>query len=290
MIKQYQEKPLRDLTFAIVGLGLIGGSYAKALRNLKVRKILGMDISHGIARACLNANMIDEVIEADGSNLKEADVIICSVYPEAIVGFVRQNVQNFAEGMLMTDATGVKGTMPHDIQALLPESCEFISGHPMAGRQGSGLGMSDASIFNNSNYIIVPTEKNTPEAVRWLEEFAKALGCARSVKVSTEDHDKIIAYTSDLPHITAVALVNSASYNENTQYFIAGGFRDATRVADINPDLWSDLFLSNRANVIAEIENYQNQLERWKKAIEDNDRETLKEIMREAGPRRRQLY
>ena len=290
MIKQYQEKPLRELTFAIVGLGLIGGSYAKALRNLKVRKILGMDISHGIARACLNANMIDEVVETDGSNLKEADVIICSVYPEAVMDFVRQNVQNFAEGMLMTDATGVKGTMPREIQELLPESCEFISGHPMAGRQGSGLGMSDAAIFDNSNYIIVPTEKNTPEAVNWLEEFAKALGCARSVKVSMEDHDKIIAYTSDLPHITAVALVNSASYNENTQYFIAGGFRDATRVADINPDLWSDLFLSNKDNVIAEIENYQSQLERWKKAILENDREALKAIMREAGPRRRMLY
>ena len=290
MVKQYQEKPLRNLTFAIVGLGLIGGSYAKALRNLKVRKILGMDISHGIARACLNANMIDEVVEEDGSNLKEADVIICSVYPEAVMGFVRQNVQNFAEGMLMTDATGVKGTMPREIQELLPEGCEFISGHPMAGRQGSGLGMSEAAIFNNSNYIIVPTEKNTPEAVSWLEEFAKALGCARSVKVSMEDHDKIIAYTSDLPHITAVALVNSASYNENTQYFIAGGFRDATRVADINPDLWSDLFLSNRDNVIAEIENYQSQLERWKKAIVESDREALKEIMREAGPRRRMLY
>ena len=290
MIKQYQEKPLRDLSFAIVGLGLIGGSYAKALRNLKVRKILGMDISHGIARACLNANMIDEVVEENGSNLKEADVIICSVYPEAVMGFVRQNVQNFAEGMLMTDATGVKGTMPREIQELLPEGCEFISGHPMAGRQGSGLGMSDAAIFNNSNYIIVPTEKNTPEAVNWLEEFAKALGCARSVRVSMEDHDKIIAYTSDLPHITAVALVNSASYNENTQYFIAGGFRDATLVADINPDLWSDLFLSNRDNVIAEIENYQSQLERWKKAIVENDREALKTIMREAGPRRRMLY
>ena len=290
MIKQYQEKPLRDLTFAIVGLGLIGGSYAKALRNLKVRKILGMDISHGIARACLNANMIDEVVEEGGRNLKEADVIICSVYPEAVMGFVRQNVQNFAEGMLMTDATGVKGAMPREIQELLPEGCEFISGHPMAGRQGSGLGMSDAAIFNNSNYIIVPTEKNSPEAVSWLEDFAKALGCARSVKVSMEDHDKIIAYTSDLPHITAVALVNSASYNENTQYFIAGGFRDATRVADINPDLWSDLFLSNRDNVIAEIENYQSQLERWKKAIVENDREALKEIMREAGLRRRMLY
>jgi prephenate dehydrogenase len=290
MSKQYQEKPLRELIFAIVGLGLIGGSYAKALRNLKVRKILGMDISHGIARACLNANMIDEVVEADGSNLKEADVIICSVYPEAIVDFVRNNVQNFAEGILMTDATGVKGTIPLEIQGLLPEGCEFISGHPMAGRQGSGLGMSDAAIFNNSNYIIVPTENNTPEAINWLEAFAEALGCARSVKVSMEEHDKIIAYTSDLPHITAVALVNSASYNENTQYFIAGGFRDATRVADINPDLWSDLFLSNRDNVIAEIENYQNQLERWKTAIEENDRDALKEIMREAGPRRRMLY
>ena len=290
MLKNYQEKPLQDLTFAIVGLGLIGGSYAKALRNLRVKKILGMDISQGIARACLNANMIDEVVEADGSNLQEADVIICSVYPEAMVGFVKQNVQNFTEGMLMTDATGVKGTMPRKIQELLPEGCEFISGHPMAGRQGSGLGMSDAAIFNNSNYIIVPTERNTPEAVSWLEEFAKALGCARSVKVSTEDHDKIIAYTSDLPHITAVALVNSASYNENTQYFIAGGFRDATRVADINPDLWSDLFLSNRDNVISEIENYQNQLERWKKAIKENDRDALKKIMREAGPRRRSLY
>ena len=290
MAGKYLEKPLQDLTFAIVGLGLIGGSYAKALRNLKVRRIMGMDISHGIARACLNANMIDEIVEEDGSNLKEADVIICSVYPEAMVDFVRKNITCFAEGMLMTDATGVKGTIPCEIQAMLPEGCEFLSGHPMAGRQGSGLGMSDAAIFINSNYIIVPTDQNTPEAIAWLENFAKAIGCARSVKVSMEDHDKIIAYTSDLPHITAVALVNSASYNENTQYFIAGGFRDATRVADINPELWSDLFLSNRENVIAEIENYQKQLERWKQAIADNDRDALKEIMREAGPRRRMLY
>lgn len=290
MAGKYLEKPLQDLTFAIVGLGLIGGSYAKALRNLKVRRIMGMDISHGIARACLNANMIDEIVEEDGSNLKEADVIICSVYPEAMVDFVRKNITCFAEGMLLTDATGVKGTIPCEIQAMLPEGCEFLSGHPMAGRQGSGLGMSDAAIFINSNYIIVPTDQNTPEAIAWLEDFAKAIGCACSVKVSMEDHDKIIAYTSDLPHITAVALVNSASYNENTQYFIAGGFRDATRVADINPELWSDLFLSNRENVIAEIENYQKQLERWKQAIADNDRDALKEIMREAGPRRRMLY
>ena len=290
MLKNYLEKPLRELTFAIVGMGLIGGSYAKALRKLKVRRIMGMDISAGIAHACLNANMIDEVVEKDGSNLKEADVVICSVYPEAIVDFVRSNLGNFSAGALLTDATGVKGTMPREIQEMLPDGCEFLSGHPMAGRQGSGIAMSDAGIFNNSNYIIVPTEKNTAEAIGWLEHFAEAIGCARTVRVTMEEHDKIIAYTSDLPHITAVALVNSASYNENTQYFIAGGFRDATRVADINPELWSDLFLSNRENVIAEIENYQNQMERWKKAIMENDRDALKAIMREAGPRRRMLY
>ncbi|MBR1590514.1 MAG: prephenate dehydrogenase [Acidaminococcaceae bacterium] len=290
MLKNYLEKPLRELTFAVVGMGLIGGSYAKALRKLKVRRIMGMDISAGIAHACLNANMIDEVVEKDGSNLKEADVVICSVYPEAIVDFVRSNLGNFSAGTLLTDATGVKGTMPREIQEMLPDGCEFLSGHPMAGRQGSGIAMSDAGIFNNSNYIIVPTEKNTAEAIGWLERFAEAIGCARTVKVTMEEHDKIIAYTSDLPHITAVALVNSASYNENTQYFIAGGFRDATRVADINPELWSDLFLSNRENVIAEIENYQNQMERWKKAIMENDRDALKAIMREAGPRRRMLY
>ena len=290
MGKTYLEQPLQELTFAIAGLGLIGGSYAKALRQLGVKKILGMDISRGIAQACLNANMIDTVVSRDGNGLEEADVIICCVYPEAMVRFVQNNLAHFKDGVLLTDAAGVKGNTPTVIQSLLPEGCEFLSGHPMAGRHGSGLGMSDAGIFKGANYIIVPTEKNTPAAVDWLQRFARALGCGRTVQVSMEEHDTIIAYTSDLPHITAVALVNSASYRENTPYFIAGGFRDATRVADINPELWSDLFLSNQENVIREIENYQKQLERWKAALARGDREALTDIMREAGARRRTLY
>lgn len=290
MPKHYLERPLEELTFAIAGLGLIGGSYAKALRRLRVRHIIGMDISRGIARACLNANIIDEIAEEDGRGLEKADVIICSVYPEALVEFAEKYASRFRKGMLLTDAAGVKGDAPHRIQALLPEGCEFLSGHPMAGRQGSGLGMADDRIFTDSNYIIVPTERNSPQAIDWLQRFALALGCARTVQVPAEEHDRIIAYTSDLPHITAVALVNSASYNENTPYFIAGGFRDATRVADINPELWSDLFLANREYVMTEIDNYRSQLDRWKKALEDRDREALKEIMREAGSRRRTLY
>lgn len=160
----------------------------------------------------------------------------------------------------------------------------------MAGRQGSGLGMSDAAIFQGASYILVPTERNTAVARAWMEQFARTLGCARTVAVTAAEHDRIIAYTSDLPHITAVSLVNSSSYSENTKYFIAGGFRDATRVADINPELWSDLFLANGENVLAEIEKLQKQLDRWHRAVADKDRGALQDILREAGPRRRQLY
>jgi prephenate dehydrogenase len=283
-------RPLEDLTFALVGLGLIGGSYAKALRNLRVRRILGADISRGIARACLNANLIDDILEPGGPSLSEADVVIFCLYPSAVEEYIRSHGSEFRPGMLVTDATGVKGNLPDTVQSLLPAGCEFLSGHPMAGRQGSGLGMSDAAIFKDANYILVPTARNTAAAAAWMESFAKALGCARVVSVTAQEHDRIIAYTSDLPHITAVSIVNSSSYNENTKYFIAGGFRDATRVADINPELWSDLFLANGDNVLAEIEKLQKQLDRWHRAVADKDRDALQAILKEAGPRRRQLY
>ena len=286
----FSRKEIPDLTFAIIGLGLIGGSYAKALRRLKVKNILGMDISHGIAKACLDAHMIDEIVESGSPALSQADVIICCVYPGAILDFVRKNAQHFQPGTLFTDATGIKGQLPEQVQALLPPACEFLAGHPMAGRQGSGLGMAAAEIFDGANYIIVPAAHNTAPAIAWLEKFAKALGCKCTVKLTAAEHDSIIAYTSDLPHILAVSLVNSASFTENTKYFIAGSFKDATRVADINPDLWSDLFLANKQNTLAEIAKYQEQLQRWQRALEQDDAQALKAMLREAGPKRRKLY
>ena len=110
------------------------------------------------------------------------------------------------------------------------------------------------------------------------------------MQITAAEHDSIIAYTSDLPHILAVSLVNSASFTEHTKYFIAGSFRDATRVADINPELWSDLFLANKDNTLAEIRKYQEQLERWSKALEEDDAAALQVMMKEAGPKRRELY
>ncbi len=287
----FKDTQIEDLTFAIIGMGLIGGSYAKALRKLKVKKILGMDISHGILKACLNSHLIDDMVEEENRQiLSTADVVICCVYPSDIVDFVKANKEHLKPGVLITDATGIKGDMSEKIQAELPQGCEFIAGHPMAGRQGSGLAMAAAEIFDGSNYIIVPASHNTEAAIVWLEEFAATLGSKAVVQVNAKEHDEIIAYTSNLPHVLAVALVNSASYDDNTKYFIAGSFKDGTRVADINPELWSDLFLSNRENVVIEIEKYKQQLDKWCKALKENDAEALKDMMKEASVKRRELY
>lgn len=279
-----------QLTFAIIGLGLIGGSYAKALRRLGVRKIIGVEQNPATLQQALAMGVIDEGWTCANEELKQADILICCVYPDGIVPFVRDNVQYFNPRLLMTDVAGIKRNMIAEVQALLGPEMEFISGHPMAGRQASGLGMSDAHIFQNANYIIVPEKGNTEEAIEWLKTFAKAIGCKNTVQVSADEHDRTIAYTSNLPHITAVALIDSGTYNEATRYFVAGSFRDGTRVADINPELWSALFMANRHKCADELDKYIAELEIWRKALREGDAEAMKERMRLSGARRKELY
>lgn len=279
----------QKLTFAVVGMGLIGGSYAKALRRLGAKKIIGVDKDESVLRQAKEQLLIDTGILAASSELAEADVVICSIYPVATLNFVKSAVPFLKNNVLITDATGVKRSLPEDVQRLLTGDMEFIAGHPMAGRQGSGIAMSGAEIFDGANYIVVPAEFNSREAIDWLKAFAMALGCGQSAEVTACEHDRIIAYTSNLPHALAVALINSASYNEHTKYFIAGSFRDGTRVADINPYLWSELFLANRENVLQELADYSNQLNRWRTALENNDAEALQSMMQEAAVKRKDL-
>ena len=223
-------------------------------------------------------------------SLQEADVIIFAVYPAVICDFVKKNIQYFKPGVLLTDAAGIKGDIIEGIDDLLGPGMDFVAGHPMAGREGSGFAQSAAEIFDGANYIVVPRPCNDQENVTWLKEFAKVLGCKKVVEVSRQRHDQIIAYTSNLPHLLAVSLVNSKSMNDETKYFIAGSFRDATRVADINAELWTDLFLYNRENVLAEITSFQEQLARWTEALEKGDTEALKVMMQSAAGKRKALY
>ncbi len=279
----------KNLCFAVIGLGVIGGSLAKALRRLGAGRIIGLDRDEATLQAAKEQGLLDEALSAPGPSLKAADVVICAIYPEAVRTFIGSNAVWFKEDALLTDVTGIKGTLPYDIQAALPAGMEFIAGHPMAGREAKGLAMSSEQIFWGANYIIVPTPSNSEGAKAWLHSFAKALGCKHTVEIDPEEHDEIIAYVSQLTHVTAVALMDSPSYNENTRYFIAGSFRDGTRVADINPELWCDLFLSNREKLAAEVEKYIEQLQAWHKALAAGDGEAMKAMMRLAGERRRGL-
>ncbi|WP_299447829.1 prephenate dehydrogenase [uncultured Phascolarctobacterium sp.] len=280
----------KNLSFAIVGLGLIGGSFAKALRKLGAKQIIGVERSAATLAQAEEMKLIDVGMTEADARLQQADVIICAIYPEAIASFIKNNVHNFKKNVLLTDVAGIKNNMITEVQAALLPEMEFISGHPMAGRQSSGLCMADAEIFRNANYIIVPEKNNTSAAINWLESFAKALGCKHTVQVTPEEHDRTIAFTSNLPHVTAVALMDSASYNDKTKYFVAGSFRDGTRVADINPELWCALFLANKEKVADEIDKYMEQLKLWRKALRSGDGETLKNLMRTSAARRKELY
>ena len=273
-----------------MGLGLIGGSYAKALRVLGAKQIIGVERSEATLAQAKELGIIDLGMTAADKRLAQADVVICAIYPETIANFIKSNVAYFKPNVLLTDVAGIKNNMIAEVQAVLPQGMEFISGHPMAGRQSSGLGMADAAIFHNANYIIVPEKGNSEAAIVWLETFAKALGCKSTVRVTPEEHDRTIAFTSNLPHVTAVALMDSASYSEKTKYFVAGSFRDGTRVADINPELWCALFLANKDKVADEIDKYMEQLELWRRALRAGDRETMKELMRTSAARRKELY
>ncbi|MCD7974475.1 MAG: prephenate dehydrogenase/arogenate dehydrogenase family protein [Phascolarctobacterium sp.] len=290
MTTGFKSTDWKNLNFAIVGLGLIGGSFAKALRRLHVRSIIGIDIDDNVLTAAKNQGIIDVPLKVAGEEIRQADVVICALYPEAVIKFVKDSIGFLKEGVLLTDVSGIKKNLPFEVQLLLRPGMEFISGHPMAGRQGSGLDMSDGTIFQGANYIVIPEKHNSEEVIKWLETLAMALGCKHTTRISPEEHDSIIAYTSNLPHIAAVALIDSDSFSEKTKYFIAGSFRDGTRVADINEELWSSLFLANKDRVADEVDKYMEQLQLWSIALRAGDIDSLKDFMRKAATRRKELY
>ena len=248
-----------------------------------------MDVNKNVLQQALADGVIDRAYENAGAYLAEADVIICCIYPKAVTEFLRQAVPFIKKGAVITDVSGRKGSLPYEAQQLVPEWAEFISGHPMAGRQGNGYDMSQAEIFNGANYIVVPTPANSQAAVNWLKNFALCLGCGHVEEITPESHDKIIAYTSNLPHAAAAALINSDRFSGQSCWFIGGGFRDVTRIADINAGLWSDLFLENRENVLSELENFRTQIETLQKLINENNREGLQEFLQKAACHRKEI-
>ncbi|MFA9399137.1 MAG: prephenate dehydrogenase, partial [Clostridiaceae bacterium] len=224
---------VEDFNITIVGLGLIGGSFALALRKLNPKKIWAVDIDVEALKKAEDAGIIDKGYKDGKIPLKQSDLVIVAIYPKYFLSFIEDNKDNFKKGAILTDVCGIKSGIVSNVLKIIPEYIDFIPGHPMAGREYKGLDYAKVDMFSNANYIIVPLENNKEENIKFIENMAYSIGCKNVSRLGIEQHDDIIAYVSHLPHILAFALINSRP-NKRVYKLVGSSFRGATRVALIN--------------------------------------------------------
>jgi len=278
-----------DFNITVVGLGLIGGSYAKALSNLNLKRLYGVDINKESLDNALKMGIIDEGFTDGSIALKKSHLIIIALYPNDAIKFIQDNVQNLKQGSIITDTCGLKQDIIERATRILPDTIEFVGGHPIAGKESQGFKCSSEKIFLDTNYIITPTQRNSEKNIKLIENMAKAIGCKNVVRVSPAKHDKIISLTSQLPHIIAITLMNSYIDSDIGNSFIGGSYKDATRVATINTKLWIELITQNSDNLVIEIEKFENTLAKLKQAIKGKDNSTLGDILASSSLKRKRM-
>jgi prephenate dehydrogenase len=274
------------MNICIIGLGLVGGTYALALReNPKINKIAAIDINQEAINKAIELGIIDNGGTDSKDFLPEADLVIISLYPKLILDFIKDNLDNFKKGAIITDAAGVKKNIMDEVNKI-PLEADFIFGHPMAGREKIGLQYADKNIFKNANYILTPNEKNKSENIATLKEIIYSMGFKNVSEITADAHDEIISFTSQLTHAIAVALVNSDNMKFDTNRFVGDSYRDLTRIAKINSKLWSELFLENKENLIHKIDAFQEKMEYIKNALLNDDADALEKEFQESTKRR----
>lgn len=270
----------------IVGLGLIGGSYARVLTE-KGYEVGALDISSKSIEYALNEKIIAHGnTVADESYIKQFDIIIFALYPKTFIDFFIQNQHKFKSGAFITDVTGIKGNVVYKIWENLRGDVEFIAAHPMAGREVYGVENSNGKIFEGANFIVTPIKQNTRESIEKCKALGKLLGFGSISELSPEEHDEMIGFLSQLPHCIAVALMNSKECEDMAKYS-GDSFRDFTRIANINGDMWSELFLMNKEKLLEQMELFIGEMEKLKTALKNGDRETLKGMMAISSERRK---
>ena len=274
--------------FLIVGLGLLGGCYAKSLSKqgyyvtaiTKDQKDIDYAVENGIISK--GSAFVDETL------IKEADMIVFALYPHVFLEWIKENRHLIAPKTVITDVTGVKSCIVYDIQKMLPDGVEFISAHPMAGKEKSGVEYSDDAIFRNANYIVVPTENNSLDTVELCGDLGETLGFREISVLSPAKHDKMIAFLSQLTHCIAVSLM-CACDEPDLERYTGDSFRDLTRIANINDEMWSELFLSNREILLREMDSYRASFDKLYNTIKDGDREEMRNMMRVSTERRKKF-
>lgn len=271
---------MRDMkSIAIAGFGLIGGSLGKAVKRYTDYNVLAIDNDKNVLESAVNSGAADE--SGGAELLCKADMLILALSPAVSVDFLRENAGKLKTGALVTDVCGIKRTVVAECEKLCMNSgLYFIGGHPMAGREHSGFEYSVEDLFTGASYILTPTENTAPDAMEFMKQFAIKLGCKEVTVTTPENHDRMIAFTSQLPHVLAGAYVKSECAPEHRGYS-AGSFRDVSRVATVDEKLWSQLFIDNGDLLCGEIETLIKHLNEYRQAIADNDRETLTALIKD---------
>lgn len=269
----------------VVGLGLIGGSYARGLKRLGFH-VEAVDIQQSAIDFAVAHGIIDAgYVFVDKEAVGRADAVIFALYPGVFKAWIGEYQQYFKSGALLTDVAGVKSCVVYDVQALLRPDVEFIAAHPMAGREVYGVENSDDRIFKDANYIVTPTEKNTPEAVEWCKSLGRILGFRKVSVLTPEEHDEMIGFVSQLTHCIAVALM-TCSDNRHLVDYTGDSFRDLTRIARINDAMWSELFLRNREPLLRQMDVFAREFAELRGLLARGDAEGLREKMRLSTQRR----
>ena len=278
----------QDTRFLIVGLGLLGGSYAKALKKQGF-SVEAVTRSQSTSDYALEQGIIDGgAAFPDPEIIGRADFVVLAMYPQTLLDWVKENQRHFKPGALITDVTGVKTCVVEPVQQMLRPDVEFIAAHPMAGRETLGVRNADDSIFRGANYIVTPTEKNTSQAIEACEELGRVLGFARVSRLTPEKHDEMIGFVSQLTHAIAVALMTCNDI-EGLEKYTGDSFRDLTRIAKINDEMWSELFLANREALLEQMDQFAAQFAVMRQQLAEGDREGMREVMRRSTVRRKAL-
>lgn len=263
----------------IIGLGLMGGSLAKAISFGTEHTVWGTNRSPEAVQKALFVGAIEKELEKN--DLPECDLVIVSLYPGATIDYIKENAKKFKKGAIVMDISGVKRYVCDALYDTAKENdFIFIGAHPMAGLHLSGFEHSTAKIFNNSSMILTPYEDTPEECVNVIKELFLKIGFTNIQMSTPDEHDKIIAFTSQLAHVVSNAYVKSPNALIH-KGFSAGSYKDLTRVAYLNENMWSELFLENRDNLINEIDAIVNNLVQYKESLENNDREKLAELLRD---------
>lgn len=269
----------------IIGLGLIGGSYAEALTSwgfevgaiTKDRDSIDFALKKGIIQSGISF--------VEKEYVQMFDIVIFALYPKIFVEWIETYQSYFKDGTLITDVTGVKSEIVFKIQVLLKDTVEFVPAHPMAGKEVYGVENSDKKIFQGANFIITPTSKNTTKAIDTIVEMGKILGFKNISILTPEKHDEMIGFLSQLTHCIAITLMTCKDSKHLVEY-TGDSFRDLTRIAKINEQMWSELFLMNKNELLSQMDLFLQEFKKLRDALAREDAETIKKMMRLSTKRR----